>query len=191
MARGPICAVALVMLQLSCGGRVARLPDGGADGPAGRDSAGNETAPPDVGRDLPSAVDAQVNHDLFAALFVEKLFADCMPMVPPDPVNLAGHFEMLNNGGIPVGPIQLGDGRLIGAAGAEFGTFDVNPILPTVMKPGEGLSINVEKVPGSLKPAGACALCGTSLRVELAYSGAGVPAGAKMLSPEVSLSCAY
>lgn len=191
MTRGLIGAVALAML--SCGGRSAPLPDGGADSEARRDRAGNDdlTSPADLPRDLQATRDGPVNSNLFAALFVEKLFADCMPAVPPDPVNLSGHIEMLNNGSIPVGPVLLGGGRLISAAGAELGTFDVSPIAPTVVKPGEGLSLPVDKVPGSLKTAAACALCGKALKVELAYSGAGIPSGARMLSSEVSLSCAY
>lgn len=193
MVRGLIGAMALVTLLLSCGGRSTPLPDGGVDGPGGRDSAGNHdlALPADLPRDLQPTRDGPVNNDIFATLFVEKLFADCMPAVPPDPVNLSGHIEMLNNGNIPVGPVQLGGGRLISTAGAELGTFDVSPIAPTVMKPGEGLSITVDKVPGSLKTADACALCGKPLNVELAYSGAGIPAAARMLSSEVSLSCAY
>jgi len=78
-----------------------------------------------------------------------------------------------------------------GPAYAGLFTFDVKPIASFVIKPGEGLSPQVEKVADSLKPVGACSLCGTSIRVTLGYAGAGVPAGATITSADVALSCAY
>jgi hypothetical protein len=114
-----------------------------------------------------------------------------MPAVPADPVVLNGHVELLNNGSVAVGPIQFSGGTIASSAGGVVATFDVKPIAAFVIKPGEGLSPQVEKVPGSLKTTSACGLCGKTVRVALALSGAGIPAGSKVTSSEVKLSCAY
>jgi hypothetical protein len=181
--------VVLVLLQLSCGGRNVPVLDAATDGIPQQPDSGSG---PDNGlkKDMPST-DARVNHSLYAAFFVHQLFADCMPSVPPDPVSLTGHAEFLNNGSIPVGPIQFTGAKIVALTGEVLYTFDVKPIASFVIKPGEGLSPQVEKVADSLKPAGACSLCGTSIRVTLGYTGAGIPAGATITSADVALSCAY
>ena len=182
----------LCLLLAACGNRATPFPDGARDAPPPRDSVGLEGSVVDGPAPLDQAPrDHAVNPNLYAALFVDKLWADCMPAVPPDPVSLTGHAEFLNSGGATLGPIQLGQARLVDLAGNQLGTFEVKPIAPLTLKPGEGGSPAVEKVAGSFKPAGACQYCGKPARVELGYSGAGIPAGARMVSSQVALSCAY
>jgi len=180
--------VVLAMLHLCCGTRQAPVLDGAADTTSHQPdtSSGRDSR---IDQQLPR--DSAVNLNLFAALFVDKFFADCMPAVPPDPIALTGHMELLNNGKIAVGPIQLSGGTIVSATGATLATFDVKPIAPFVIKPGEGLSPEVVKVAGTLKPAGGCGLCGKPVQVEISYTGAGLPVGAKVVSAEVALSCAY
>jgi len=178
---------ALILAQLSCDGRSA----------PGLDAAGDTSHQPDVAvgdghttKDLPPSTDAVLNHSLFAALKVEKFFADCMPSVPPDPIALTAHVEFLNNGTIAVGPIQFTRATILWPTGGVVATFDVQPIAAYVIKPGEALSPAVQKVPGTLKPAVACSMCGTSVRIELPFTGAGLPVGSKVTA-DVTLSCAY
>jgi hypothetical protein len=116
-----------------------------------------------------------------------------MPAVPPDPVQLKGHLELLNNGATAVGPIQLTQGRIVWLTGGVAATFGVKPIAAYVIKPGEGLSPSVEKVADSLKmtSGSACGLCGKDVRLEVTYTGAGLPAGSKATSAKRALSCAY
>jgi hypothetical protein len=181
--------VVVLVLLLSCGGRNVPVLDAAADGiPQQPDNGGGSDN--GLKKDLPPT-DAQGNPSLYAAFFVHQFFADCMPSVPPDPVSLTGHAEFLNNGSIAVGPIQFSGGKIVALTGEVLYTFDVKPIASFVIKPGEGLSPQVEKVVDSLKPAGACSLCGTSIRVTLGYTGAGIPAGATVTSADVALSCAY
>jgi hypothetical protein len=179
-----LAGAGLVLLLLaSCGGRPATVLDGAPPRPdtaRGRDG---------VVKDRRSS--EAVNGSVFITLIVKDLYADCMPMVPPDPLTLIGHAELLNNGSIAVGPIQFTAGRILRATGEELGAFSVKPIAAYVIKPGEGLSPAIEKVPGSLTPAFDCSSCGKPVRVELAYAGAGLPAGAKIISADVTIGCAY
>lgn len=183
--------VALLLLQASCGGRNVPVLDGAADGRSGKPDASGNGHDGTIVKDL-APTDTAVNRSLYAAFFVDKFFADCMPAVPPDPVTLTGHVEFLNNGSISVGPIQFTGAKIVSPTGVGLATFEVQPIAPFVIKPGEGLSPQVKKVPDTLKIAeGACGLCGKSVRVELTYAGAAVPVGAKVVSSDVTMSCAY
>lgn len=182
----------LVILQVSCGGRAASWLDSAVDRGASKIDTSIRRDGGMLVLDQRPWPDAAVNHSLFIALFVDTIMADCMPMVPPDPVMLTGHVEAMNNGTIPVGPIQLTSGRLVEyKTGIELGTFALKPIDAHVVKPGEGLSAKIEKVAGSLTPNVGCQICGKMTRVEIAYAGAGLPAGAKVLSDPVTVGCAY
>jgi len=190
MSRLACCSVVLIMVQASCGERRPPALDSAADGSSlPRDSGGGRDGP--AQRDQLSPTDSKANHALFAALYIKQFYADCMPAVPPDPVQLSGHVELLNNGTTAVGPIQFTGGTITWPTGGVVATFGVKPIAAFVIKPGEGLSPQVEKVPGSLKAASACGLCGKAVRVELAFGGAGLPTGSKVSSSEIALSCAY
>jgi hypothetical protein len=188
------CGVALILVQGACGERQPPAADGAAqrDGVA----SGDLLALADSARDsaaADAAQDAAVKPGLFAMLQIKQLGANCMPAVPADPVTLSGHAELLNNGSSAVGPIQFSGGTLVWPTGGVVATFSVKPIAAFVIKPGEGLSPQVEKVPGSLKTVStaACGLCNKIVRVTLGLSGAGVPAGSKVTSSNVTLSCVY
>jgi hypothetical protein len=184
------CVVLLALLQVSCDERPAVPADAATDGISqDRDSSIPGDSVPSA--DQPPHTDA--SSDLFIALMIETLYANCMPAVPPDPVKLEGHVEALNNGSSAVGPLSFTAGTLTANDGAELATFSVEPVLSHVIKPGEGLSEQIVKVPGSLELASgsACGLCGETVRVGLSYSGAGIPGGARVTSPRLTLSCAY
>jgi hypothetical protein len=176
----------MVILLASCGGRTLTT-DGAADRGPRLDTAGAREGGV---KDRRMSTEAP-NTSVFVLWVVEQLGADCMPMVPADPITLTGHAEILNNGSISVGPIQFTAGRILRLTGEELATFSVAPIQDVVIKPGEGMSPKITKVANSLKPAFDCGTCGTSVRVELAYAGAGLPAGAKVVSSDVKISCAY
>jgi hypothetical protein len=184
------CALALSLTLLACGERQPPLLDGALGGDGALDGAFDGSSLNDAASEQTPA-DATPSPGLYIALKIETFFANCMPSVPPDPITLKGHAELLNNGTLNVGPLQLSAGTILSATGAVAGTFNVKSSTSTVVKPGEGLSVPIEKVPGSLQNAAACGMCGKSVRIRLAYAGVGIPTGAKVTSVAVTLSCAY
>lgn len=185
MSKLTCCALALSLTLLACGERQPPFLDGALGGDGALDGSSlNEASSDQTPADATSA-------GLYIALKIETFFANCMPSVPPDPITLKGHVELLNNGTLNVGPLQLSAGTILSATGAVAGTFNVKSSTSAVVKPGEGLSVPIEKVPGSLQNAAACGMCGKSVRIRLAYAGAGIPTGAKVTSVAVTLSCAY
>ena len=175
----------LVSVGFGCGSRQLPLPDSGAFDRSTIDlrSRDERSTNDQFSKD---AVTGAVS----ASLSVVEIFADCMPIVAPDPVRFTGYAELSNNSKLPVGPVQFSIGRVIDyKTGQELATFTLYQISPIVIYPGERLATVVEKAPNSMNLNNCLKICVGLVRIELAYEGPGVPQGSKVLSPPATLSC--
>jgi hypothetical protein len=170
-----------------------------AAAPTGSDAATSFDATPanDAARDGDATVSDAGSDAVASALDVElrvdTLFQNCMPIVAKDPITFQGTLTITNKSAVPLGPLTFATGKFLGAqAGAPLATFDVDATSGTIA-PSEKRSIVVEKVAGSLSPANGCqtVACNSEVTVELAYGGAGAPAGAVVRAKAQAMSCAF
>lgn len=112
-------------------------------------------------------------------------FANCMPQVPPDPLDLEIVVAVTNSSNQSVG-LSFVQGRLLSSKGNLVFAVDPSKL---VIGPNADQQLGLKKVNGSASGDNACALCGASdtvLVLELEVDGA--PLGLE--GPLNSLSCA-
>jgi hypothetical protein len=139
--------------------------------------------------DVADVADARVV-SFVVSVRVEQLAQSCMPGAPTDAVSFHGAVVVMNNGSVPVGPVTVGEGAIVNIAGMELARFAVDPAMVATVAPGTTGEAAVTKTAGSLVPARCRAeLCGQLVRVRLAISGSGIPAGAAANSPLQYADC--
>lgn len=157
---------------------------------AGLDAALDATAdaPAETGGDADDA--GRVS--FISSVHVNTLMQDCMPIVPPDPLQFSGTLDLMNTGTLPVGPVMASEAIVAAADGHELARFAIEPVTLAVVAPGAMGSVMVAKRAGTLMPAMGCTAvpCGMLARVRLPITGPNVPPGTIANSPLTTVMCA-
>lgn len=192
------CALAVVILggSSACGDVVGTpiaaggdaLANDGSNTTDGGGGADDSSTPPDDG-----GADARAPATIVVEVTTNVLGQNCMPVVPPDPVTAQGKWKIQNRGATPVGPVTItGATFLDGATNAPVATFAVTSA-PLSVAAGSNGETTYTKDADSIDPKKGCATleCNKPYIVELAYSGPGVPSGAKARSAAAWMGCVY
>jgi hypothetical protein len=168
------------------GGSDAASDAGASDGPLAGDGGPDSTLPLEAGTGAEAGVAAFV-----ATVRLDRLFQNCQPIVAADPLQVTGTLELMNTGGIPIGPVTASQAILTSEGLMELGRFSVGSVQLDAVAPGATASVPIMKTMGSLMPANGCGTgCGMLVRVRLPISGPNVPTGAIINSPLMPLTCA-
>ena len=97
-----------------------------------------------------------------------EVYQDCMPIVPPDPVNASFILELVNTGDVPASA-TVTSALFVDLGGMPVAAIDVVPAAYGPIPVGGSSMTGVNKVGGSLLPANACETleCGASYTFEL------------------------
>lgn len=171
--------------------------DASADvpGDSAADSAVVDSASPDttsdVSTDVGDAGDAASSVELKLEVAVG---ANCMPIVPADPLSVTGTLTVKNLTTGTIGPVTASFGTLAVPGGASFATYTIASIDLGTIGPGATKTGTFTKNPAtmSIDPVATpiCKRCADKVEVETTVYGAGSSVGRVIRSVPVPISCA-
>lgn len=124
---------------------------------------------------------------LVIAIVDAELWADCMPIVPPDPVQGSWYVEFDNTGN-PEDTEAVVTGAWLSLAGGDPKSepIAVDPVASGPIKAGDYVSLKLSKLPG--QSHGACGHCGEFYDLVLEYDEGGI---AHEVVEAVTISCVF
>lgn len=124
---------------------------------------------------------------LIIAIVDAELWADCMPVIPPDPVQGSWYVEFDNTNN-PADTEAVVTGAWLSPSGGEPKSEPilVDPVASGPIKAGDYVSIKLEKLVG--QPHSACGHCGEFYDLVLEYDEGGITHEVK---EDVTISCAF
>lgn len=124
---------------------------------------------------------------LVIAIVDAELWADCMPIVEPDPVQGSWYVEFDNTNN-PADTAAVVTGAWLSLAGGDPKSepIAVAPVDSGPLKAGDYVSLEVKKLPGMSH--GACGHCGEFYDLVLEYDEGGI---AHHVEEAVTISCAF
>jgi hypothetical protein len=199
--RTPIVSILVAALVAACSGATTTIGGedtsdagassdggGGVDG-AASDGGGRSDGGAALDGTLPP-VDAN-NGRVDAKIVITQLSENCQPPVANDPVLVIGTLTLANGTTATIGPGAIDLGAFLEPAGKVVATFNLDknglPAIPS----GGTATVPLTKTAGSLsKPDGCNTLvCGKPYIVQLAISGKGIPAGTRLGTDPINVTC--
>jgi hypothetical protein len=141
--------------------------------------------------DLATAGDLSTPFGMVTASLSNVLITEnCMPIVPPDPVNITASIKITNTGNVPIGPVSVAGGDVLQNLN-PIASFAAQPVQTPVLMPGQSQTLQVTKVANSVMPAKACATlpCNGGVNLAVPYAGPGIPNGNRAVSGLTFVTC--
>lgn len=126
-------------------------------------------------------------------LKLDRLDQGCMPIVPPDPLQVTGTLTITNGDGQAAGPFHVDSGLVADAQTVYLASFRISPLGPFLVPAHGTIELAFRKLPGTLDPALRCQRipCGSDARVGLYVIDGKDVNVAKPLSAPTKVECTF